>query len=408
MRPHRSRQVFRSAFSFLFAFGCGAFVFGCGANEYAPPPPPGVTAQHPVVRDVTRYAEYTGTTRAVESVEVRARVKGFLLSMEYEAGDDVEEGDLLFIIDPEPFQVALEAAQADLASNQAELDLTQTEFERIGIMYKKQATSEIKLIRSRAERDKAAAAVAASKADVHAAQLDLDYAHVKAPIKGRAGRHHVDIGNLVGAQDATLLTNMVRYAPIYVYFHLSERDLLALQKMSQRRRNAEGKDYENRPATPVEVGLADEEGYPHRGIIDFTGLQVDPNTGTYEVRGILPNVGELDEVIVPGTFVRVRVPIGQQPGAILLGESALGADQSGRYVLVVNDDNVVEHRRVEVGPMIDGLRVIEEGLGAEDWVIVEGIQRARPGSQVAAERNAAGAKSAPDAAPAAAMPPSRG
>ncbi|MBW2419542.1 MAG: efflux RND transporter periplasmic adaptor subunit [Deltaproteobacteria bacterium] len=314
------------------------------------------------------------------------------------------------MIDPEPFQVALEAATADLASNQAELDLTQTEFERVDIMYKKQATSEIKLIQSRAKRDKAAAAVAASQAEVHAAQLDLDYAHVKAPIKGRAGRHRVDLGNLVGAEEATLLTHMVRYEPLYVYFQLSERDLLGLQRMSERRRAAAGKDFENRPPTPVEVGLADEKGYPHHGVIDYTALEVDPDTGTFEVRGILPNQGELDEIIVPGSFVRVRVPIGQQPGAILLSERALGADQRGRYVLVVNDEDVVEHRRVSVGPMIDGLRVIDEGLEAEDWVIVEGLQRARPGSQVAAERRGPGGESATGEAAGAPSPssPSRG
>jgi RND family efflux transporter MFP subunit len=354
----------------------------CGGNEYAPPPPPEVTAERPIVRDVTRFAEYTGTTRAVEAVEVRARVKGFLQSMHFEPGDSVEKGDLLFIIDPEPFEVALQAARADLASHQAEFDLAETEFERSQSMYDRKAISEIQLIQARAKRDKTAAAVAAAESDVHAAQLDYDYAHVKAPITGRVGRHLVDLGNLVGAEEATRLTEMVRYAPIHVYFQLSERDLLALQGLSQRRREEIGASYEERRPTRVQVGRANEDGYPHEGHVDYTALQIDPDTGTFEVRGILPNQGSLDEIIVPGTFVRVRVPIAEAKDALLVSERALGADQSGRYLLVVNDQDVVEHRRVDVGPLLDGLRVIAKGLRREDRVIVNGLQRARPGARV--------------------------
>jgi RND family efflux transporter MFP subunit len=386
MRWHRGPRAHLSAFLLLVAFG-----FACGSNEYAEPPPPAVTVQRPSVRDVTRFAEHTGTTRAVESVEVRARVKGFLESMHFRAGDDVVAGALLFTIDPEPFEVALEAAEAAFASAEAERDLAQTEFDRTQMMFDQEAMSELKLIQARAKRDKAVAAVAAATAEVHAAKLDLEYAHVKAPITGRVGRHLIDMGNLVGAQEATLLAEMVRYAPIYVYFHLSERDLLALQELSRSRREERGADYEDRQPTPVQVGRANEEGYPHEGKIDFSALEIDPDTGTFEIRGLLPNEGALDEIIVPGTFVRVRVPIGEQKDALLLSERALGADQNGRYVLVVNDADVVEQRPVEVGPLVDGLRVIETGLRAEDWVIVNGLQRARPGAPVAAERAEGGA-----------------
>jgi RND family efflux transporter MFP subunit len=382
---HRPRSFRARLGARLLAVACTS---ACGSNEYAEPPPPDVEVQHPVVRDVTRFVEYTGTTRAVESVEVRARVKGFLQTMHYRAGDEVEKGELLFTIDPKPFELALEAAAAEVASRSAELDLAQTEYERSHMMFDRDATSELKLLQARAKRDKAAAAIAESEAAVHAAQLDLDYAHVKAPITGRVGRHLVDPGNLVGAGEATLLTRIVRYAPIHVYFHLSERDLLALQELSQEQREARKASYEEREPTPLHVGRANEEGYPHEGVIDFSALEIDPDTGTFEIRGLLQNQGALDEIIVPGTFVRVRVPIAEETGALLLSERALGADQSGRYVLVVNTDDVVEQRPVEVGPLVDGLRLIEKGLRAEDWVIVNGLQRARPGARVTPKRGA--------------------
>ncbi|MBW2385376.1 MAG: efflux RND transporter periplasmic adaptor subunit [Deltaproteobacteria bacterium] len=359
-----------------------ALAVGCGANEYAPPPPPTVTTMHPQIRDVTNYVEYTGTTRAVETVEVLARVKGFLLEMYFKAGENVAKGDPLFLIDPEPFEITLEAANAELSSSQAELELAKIEFDRTRQMFKRGATSELDLIRKRANRDKATAAVAAAQADTHSAELDLDYAHVTAPIAGRVGRHLVDMGNLVGVEEATRLTDMLQYSPLYVYFHISERDLLALQDQRAAERIELGQTYDERPAASLEVGRANEAGYPHVGQIDFTALEIDPDTGTFEVRGILPNEGEFDQIIFPGTFVRVRVPIGVRKGALLIPENALGADQSGRYALVVNSKDVVEHRRLELGARLGDLRVITAGLRREDRVIVNGLQRARPGAKV--------------------------
>lgn len=367
----------------LLALALAATSLACGRNEYQAPPPPQVTVAEPTVQDVTRYAEFTGTTRAVESVEVRARVKGFLQSMEFEPGEMVEKGQLLFVIDPEPFEVALEAAQAELASNKAELDLSQTEYDRSREMYRSGATSELNLIRARAKRDKAKAAVANSQASIHSAQLDLDYAHVTAPVDGRVGRHLIDIGNLVGAGEATRLTEMVQYSPLYVYFNVSERDVLALQKRSRAEREAQGVDYEDRGRTPIEVRKADETDFPHKGEVDYSALQIDPDTGTFEVRGLLANDGEFDDVIIPGTFVRVRIPIDQAEDALLVSERALGADQAGRYLLVVNSDDVVERRDVELGQRMGEMRVIASGLQPDDRVIVNGLQRARPGAKVA-------------------------
>ncbi|MBW2465322.1 MAG: efflux RND transporter periplasmic adaptor subunit, partial [Deltaproteobacteria bacterium] len=345
--------------------------------------PPAVTVAQPLVQDVIDFLEYTGTTRAVEAVEVRARVEGFLESMHYEAGDEVEKNDLLFIIDPEPFELELKAASATVTSRKAELDLAQTEFERTRTLYKKQATSEIMYIKSRANRDTAAAALSLAEADLRSAELNLEYAHVRAPLSGRVGRHEVDIGNLVGSDGATVLTEIVVYSPLYVYFYISERDLFSLQQFSAERRERMGREWDERRPTPLYAGRAGEDGYPHSGIVNYTGLQIDPNTGTFEVRGLLPNLDNLDKTIIPGTFVRVQVPIGRNEGALLVPERALGADQSGRFLLVVNSKNIVEQRSVQVGPTRrDGTRVIEKGIASDDWVIFNGLQRARPGAEV--------------------------
>jgi RND family efflux transporter MFP subunit len=368
---------------------CGIALAGCKRNEYAPPPPPKVTVAKPVVQNVTRFAEYTGTTRAVEAVDIRARVKGFLVSMEFKPGQNVEKDELLFVIDPQPFEVTLKAAEAELTANRAELALAKTEYQRTRQMYKRKATSEFNVVKTQAGFEKAKAAVLEAEANVHGAQLDLDYAHVKSPIAGRVDRHQVDIGNLVGASEATLLTRVVRYDPIYVYFYISERDLLGLQELTARRRKKQGVDYESRAPTPIEVGRANEEGYPHHGIIDFTASELDSETGTFEVRGVLPNSAEQDVGIVPGTFVRVRIPIDELDDSMLVTERAIGADQSGRYLLVVNDEGVVEHHSVEVGQVVSGMRVILSGIEPTDWVVVNGLQRARPGAKVDAEQTVA-------------------
>ncbi len=368
---------------------CVVVLGACKRNEYEAPPPPEVTVARPVVQDVTLYLEYTGTTRAVEAADVRARVKGFLVSMEFTPGQLVEQDQLLFVIDPQPFEVALKAAQAELTAHRAEMDLAQTEYERTDQMYKRKATSEFNVVKTRANYEKAKAAVLESEANVQSAQLDLDYAHVKAPFAGRVDRHQVDVGNLVGASEATLLTKLVRYDPIYVYFYISERDLLSLQDLGLRRRPERDAAAGPRDPIPIEVGRANDTGYPFRGVIDFTANQLDANTGTFEVRGVLPNFESSDEVIVPGTFVRVRVPIDVRSDSMLVTERALGADQGGRYLLVVGEDDIVEHRTVEVGQSVGGMRVIRSGIEPNDWVVVNGLQRARPGAAVRPEQTVA-------------------
>jgi RND family efflux transporter MFP subunit len=365
-----------------------ALVLGaCADNTYQAPPPPTVTGAQPAVADVVRFIEYTGTTRAVAAVTVRARVEGFLESMYFEPGRNVKKGDPLFLIDPEPFELELKAANANVTSRRAELDLAQTEFERTRSLYRSKTTSEIKFIQSRARRDTATAELALAEANARAAQLNVEYANVTSPLDGRVGRNLVDIGNLVGAGEATPLVDVLDYSPLYVYFYISERDVLDLQATGFRNRKARGVDYEHRARSVMYVGRANEEGYPHAGEIDYSALEIDAETGTFEIRGILDNEGSLDQIIVPGSFVRVQVPIGLQSDALLVPESALGADQNGRYVLVAGDDGLVEQRSVTVGAeRRDGLRVIDSGISANDWVITKGLQRARPGAKVTMEK----------------------
>jgi len=347
---------------------------GCDkkANQFVPPPPPSVTVARPAERSVTDYAEFTGTTQAVESVEIRARVEGFLQSVHFEAGAVVRKGDLLFVIDPKPFQAALAEAEANLKMAETDLKLAEDKLRRNQSLFARRAISNLELIESQSERDRDAAAIEVAKAQVRKARLNLQYTEVRAPIDGRAGRNLVDVGNLVGAGEPTLLTTVVKYDPMYVYFSVSERDLLAYQKKRETSKSSEDTD-------TFEMGLADDSGYPHAGRLDFLENQLDPDTGTILVRGVFPNP---DKKVFPGLFARVRVPVDVKEDALLVPEEALGMDQRGRFLLTVNDENVVEYRSVETGALLDGMRVVLQGISASDRVVVNGLQRARPGAKV--------------------------
>ena len=380
MPPSSARRRPSALLTPALALAAALAATACGpSNEYEPPPPAAVTVARPEVRDVTRYADYTGRTEAIEKVEVRARVDGYLREMRFEPGDVVEKDSVLFVIDPRPFEIELASAQASLASAKAELLRAQAQLDRQEQALRTKAVSEIEVIQSRAERDKAAAAVRTAESQVRDAELNLDYAYVKAPISGRVGRNLVDVGNLVNAEST--LAEMVRYDPIYVYFNLSERDILTFQRTAGEERERTGTRVRGR--LPFSFGLADEEGFPHEGVIDYSALEVNPQTGTFEVRGVLDNAGPRELAILPGLFVRVRLPIGEIDDALLVNERAVAADQTGPYVLVVNQENVVEQRSIEIGGAIDGKVIVESGLRPEDRVIVSGAQRARPGSEVA-------------------------
>ena len=371
-----------------------ALAAGCGdSNEFVAPPPPKVTVRQPVQRPVTEYLEFTGTTDAVAEIEIRARVKGFLLSDHFTESDTVEKGALLYVIDPSEYEAQVDRAQGAVAVTRAALALAKARLTRLERAGETRAVSEIEVLEGRAERDEAAAQLAAARAELKTAQLELSYTEIRAPIAGRVGRHHVDVGNLVGAGESTLLTTMVQYDPMYAYFDLSERELLALLDQTTERRT--GEDRVRRLAEiPIEIGRANDTGYPHEGHMSYADQGVDPGTGTFLIRSVFPNPEPFH--LVPGLFVRGRTPARERQDALLVSERALGADQSGRYLLVVDDEGVVHHRPVVVGSSVDGMRVIESGLEPHDWVIVDGLLRARPGAKVDPQRD--GAKPAPPTA----------
>ncbi|MGD8564461.1 MAG: efflux RND transporter periplasmic adaptor subunit [Desulfarculaceae bacterium] len=344
--------------------------------QYAPPPDPQVTVSLPAQRDVINYAEYTGNTEAVESVEIRARVEGFLQSVNFRPSTMVKKGDLLFVIDPRSFEAQLNQAKADLAVAQANLKLAKATLTRKENAFKDRAVSEVAVIEAQAEKSKAEANVDAAKAAIEVARINLSYTKVVSPISGRVGRSLVDIGNLVGAGEATLLTTVVNDDPIYAYFNVSERDILHYTKME--RMNKGPLREEERDS--IAMGLSNEKGFPHQGKVDYIDNKVDTRTGTIQVRAVFPNQ---DHIIYGGLFVRVRVPLRRMKGALLVSNRALGSDQGGHYLFVVNQKGEVEYRKIQIGPLQDdGMRVILEGIKPEDKVIIKGIQRVRPGMKV--------------------------
>ena len=368
----------------LLAVGLAAALLGsCGRNRYAPPPPPEVTVSQPIVQEITTYNEFTGYTAAVEAVDIRARVQGSLQSVNFTPGENVKKGDMLFVIEPSLYQARVDQAQADLEGKEAQSRAAQAQLEITQAIFQRSAGSRTDLVQKTQARDLAKAQLAIAKANLEAAKLDLSYTHIFAPIDGRIDRNFVDVGNLVGSGQATLLASIVNDDPIYVYFTVNERLLLQYLELQRQGRTVapEGQDNVALPRSGWKsfLGLATETGYPHAGMVDYQGNRVDPNTGTIEVRAVFPNP---DHVILVGLFARVRVPYTREQ-AVQVPDVAVQADQGGSYLLLVDAQNAVQYRRVHVGPLTEGdLRVIHDGVTPAEWVVVDGLQRARPGSVV--------------------------
>ncbi len=347
----------------------------CGqSNTYVAPPPPKVTVAKPVEQKVTRYFEATGNTAAVNSANLVARVQGFLTEIKVSDGAAVKKGDHLFTIEPEPYQLKLQQAQAAEASAEATAKQTEADFERQQELVQRGSASKAAFDTATANRDTAKAKLLQAKADTKQAQINLDYTKVVAPFNGVMTARQVSIGELVGTGGAQVLATVVQLDPIWVNFSASERDVLHVRDMLYKR----GERAASLIGTAVEIGLQTDAGYPHKGKLDYIAPQVAQATGTLSARAELPNESRL---LLPGFFARVRVPLEEAP-ALLVPSVALGSDQAGRYVLVVNADNTVEQRKVEVGPSVGEMAVIESGLTADDRVVIAGILRATPGQKV--------------------------
>ena len=355
----------------------------CGGGSQEGPPPPEVTVTKPERRDVQRYAEFTGNTRAIEYAEIRARVSGTLDEMRFVPASFVEENDVLFIIEPEPYQASFDEARAAVAATHAELARAESDLERIQQAIQTNAVSQQDLDRAQATRDQADAAVLGAEARLVQASIDLGYTQVRTPVPGQVSRNYVDIGNLVGAGEATLLTTVTRIDPIFVYFDVPEQAVL---RLIAGQRDTTLTEEQLARIGDVLVATAEDVGFPHLGEIDFIDNTVNPATGTIEIRAVVANP---ENVLFPGLFVRIRVLGAIQPDAILVHERAIGTDLGGKYVLLVGDDNVVEQRNVVLGPIQDdGTVVIEEGLDGSESYIVNGMLRARPGFPVTPQTEA--------------------
>ena len=342
---------------------------GCeDKNSFVAPPPPKVDVATPVQRPVTRYVEATGNTAPIKSVDLVARVQGFLQSIDYQDGTFVKQGTQLFTIEPETYKLKLDQAQAAEAGAQASLKQAEADFKRQSDLVQRQAVSQATLDTSTSTRDNAQANLQQAQANTRLAEVNYGYTKVVAPFDGIVSAHMVSIGELVGVASPTQLATIVAMDPIYVNFTVNEQDVLRIRAEAQRR----GLTPADLKQFPIEVGLQTETGYPHEGHLDYVAPTLNQSTGTLAVRGLVPND---NRVLLPGYFVRVRVPVEQQKNALLVPDAALGSDQGGRYLLVVNKDNVVEQRKVQIGAVDNGLRVIESGLKPDDRVVIAGLLR---------------------------------
>jgi len=337
-----------------------------------------VSVSAPVEQNVTDYAEFTGRLAAVDSVEVRAHVWGYLEKVNFKEGAIVNKGDVLFELDARPYQALLEQAKAKVSQDEAQLTYDEAEYQRNSSLVAKGAVAKSDYDKTAAARNVDLANIAADKATVRQRELDLEYTRVRAPVSGRISRYDVTVGNLIQSGDqggGTLLTTIVSIDPIYAYFDVDENTFLRVIKLIREGRA----DSARNGGLPVALALANEEGFPHQGVINFVDNQLNAKTGTLRLRGVFRNE---DQLLAPGLFVRVRAPIGRPHPALLVTEQAFDNDQGQKIVYVVDGKNEVTARPVKVGAKHDGLREISEGLQPGERVVVRGVSQVQPGIKV--------------------------
>lgn len=349
---------------------------GCGdRNTFVPPPAPKIELAVPLKQDVTRYLMATGNTAAVNTTTLVARVQGFIQGIDYNDGDFVKTGKTLFVIEQQPYKLSLEQAQAAYASAEASTKKAKADYERQVDLAAKNISSQATLDAATATYDAAVASQKQAQVSIDQAQLNLSYTEVKAPFDGIVTAREVSLGQLVGASSPTTLATIVQLQPIYVNFYVSEADVQSIRGDIQ----ARGVTPEELKKIPVEVGLQSETGYPHKGTLDYAAPSITANTGTLLVRGVFQNE---TKALLPGYFVRVRVPRGKDDNALLVPDRVVGSDQAGRYVFVATKDDVIEQRKVVLGQQVGDLRVIEKGLSADDRVVISGLMTVVPGQKI--------------------------
>jgi len=363
----------RVAASLLRATAFCAALAACNQQAtFQPPAPPKVTVAAPVVEPVQEDIVFTGQTEAFLTVDLVARVAGFLREVKFVDGADVEKGQVLFVIEPDPYQVQVELAQATIDQHQALLKSAEAEFERQQMLQKQQVSTQANYDKALANRDSERAAVAEAQANLQTAQINLAYTSVAAPFAGRMGRRLVDPGNLVGSGSATKLGTLSDINTIYAYFTINERDIPRLREAMRDNKLTR----EQLRTVPIFAGLANDQGTPFQGHLDFVDTGLDAGTGTLQARAVFDNA---QRQFLPGLFVRLRLPLGPAKPATLIPATAIAVDQVGPYVLVVDDSGMVAVRRISLGSQQKGLQVITAGLGPNDRVIIDGAQNATPG-----------------------------
>lgn len=344
-------------------------------NTYVAPPPPKVDVALPLKQNVTPYLEATGTTASVNETALVARVQGFIQEIDYQDGDAVKAGTVLFVIEPQPYQLALDQANSAKASADAAVKQSEAEYERQAALVAKTFATKQDLEKAEAARDANVAVQQQADANIKQAQLNLSYTQVKAPFDGIVTARQVSVGELVGPNNTSALASIVQFNPIYVNFNVSEKDVLRIRATMQKR----GITAQDLKKIPVEIGLQTETGYPHKGTLDYAAPTITAATGMLPARAVLDNA---ERQLLPGYFVRVRVPLFEEPNMMLVPDRAIGSDQSGRYVLVARNDNVVEQRTVQIGQLVGELRVITSGITAADRIVISGLLSAVPGQKI--------------------------